>query len=232
MGNSAASACLPGIASRVLGIPTEEEIIRAKFMAAQQKLNEGISLLGARGNYIDRHILYLEDDIRQRHARGDKSGALAVFRSKKAHEKSRDKNRQTLTRVETQLETLVESQYNGELLKVLEECSNVMDHKLKTMSVEDVEDTMDKLNESHLKTQEIGQALSRPVEDEEDEEDTGEDDLIVMVDGNAVVIPGGRKEEDGHSPSDPTKAESVLDRELKEFLEATTSDPITKARIS
>jgi hypothetical protein len=165
--------------SRLVGVPTQEELTYSKFEAAQKKLNEGIYLLRQREQVMDRQIINVGQEIRDRYGRGDKAGAKTSLKSKLSLEKSRDKTSTTRTRLEDQLDTLIQSQFNGELHRVLEECATVMNATLRGTTVTKVENTMDDLEDTYQSTKEIGDALARPMDSSDyadDEESNLEED--------------------------------------------------------
>lgn len=223
MGNmQALTACLPDPVARAVGVPTLDDKTRAKFQAAQTKLNEGIGLNAERERQLSEQIRRVGNEIRRRAAQGDRAGALTLLKSKKAIEASRDKTATTITRLEDHRNLLMDSQFNGELHRVLEDCSVVMAETVRSTSVGKVESTMDALIDAADATREIGDALARPLDPDAaaaTEEDDGPDFPDVypeMAEQLDAVRPG--------LGSAPTRKKSRLDQELDAFLASAEPD--------
>lgn len=200
MGSSLSSSCLPSSVAHSLGLPDENDITNAKYAAAKSKLEEGIYLLKRSEENVDFELKRINEEIVSRNSYGDKSGAMMAFKTKKIKEKQRDKTRNTRTRLETQLDTLFQSQFNGELHNVLRECNTVMQNSIKKVTPEQVQKTMDDLEDVYNDTEEISQALSTGGT-AHDLEQEAEDNLYDAGIGGE----GGGK--------------SALEMELEQFLE-------------
>lgn len=211
MGSALSSSCLPSSVAHSLGLPDENDMVRAKYQAAKTKLEEGIYLLTRSEENMDLEIKKINQEVVDRSSSGDKAGAMMAFKSKKIKEKQRDKTRNTRTRLETQLDTLFQSQFNGELHNVLKECNTVMQSSIKKVTPEEVQKTMDDLEDAYNDTEEISQALSADAGPNLEQE--AEDNLY---DANAGE--GGGK--------------SALEMELEEFLNAKETEAAKMTNIN
>lgn len=193
MGNAQLSACLPPVVARGIGLPTSEDIFDIKFEAARAKMFDGIRLLGDQEKVSLGRISRCEAEIRSRARHHDKTGAMSAFKAKKSNEKSLDKTRTTRIKLENMIDALVQSRYNEQLHTVLEECTSMMTLSIKKTDVDTIEDTMDNLAQVHQMTEEISEALARPIEDMGD------------LDGD---------------DEDPFSGKTVIEAELEAFLKS------------
>jgi len=149
----------------IMGFPSEQELLNAKCRAAQSKLIEGINLLSSMERQMDFEIEIIQQEVRKRNKSGDKSGALAAYKSLMLKQKDRDNKRQMRTTIESQYNTIQTNQFTGELHKVMSECNNALKGIAKTCNIDEIQNTMDDLDDIFSETKEISNIMATPVGD-------------------------------------------------------------------
>lgn len=134
--------------------PTTEQAI--------QKLKEIEDMLGKKQEHLEKKI---ENELLTARKAGTKNKrvALEALKRKKRMEKQLHQIDGTLTTIEFQREALENAATNTEVLKIMGFASKALESAHKGMTMEDVEDIMDDIQEQITLADEIGQAFSQPI---------------------------------------------------------------------
>merc|ERR1711962_1290778 len=156
--------------------PTPQEAI--------QKLRETEDMLTKKADFLEKRI---EQELAsaKKHGTKNKRAALNALKRKKRLEKQQEQIDGTLTTIEFQREALENAQSNTEILKNMGMASKALKGALGNMDIDKVDDMMADIQESQDISNEIADAIARPMGFQDD---VDEDDLLAELDKELVGI--------------------------------------------
>jgi len=159
-----------------------------KKKAAPPKLSETIQRLREANDTLDKREKHLEKQITQAVAEArkkskakDKRGALFQIKRKRMYEKQIEQIWGKKSNIETQVMALESAASNKEVLDVMKIGKDALNTAIQATDVENVEQTMEDINEQIAMGDEIGDAMSNPIGAPMDEVDL-ENELKEMQD--------------------------------------------------
>jgi len=149
--------------------PTPQEAI--------QKLRETEDMLTKKADFLEKRI---EQELAsaKKHGTKNKRAALNALKRKKRLEKQQEQIDGTLTTIEFQREALENAQSNTEILKNMGMASKALKGALGNMDIDKVDDMMADIQESQDVSNEIADAIARPMGFQDD---VDEDDLLAEL---------------------------------------------------
>merc|ERR1712227_238609 len=149
--------------------PTPQEAI--------QKLRETEDMLNKKADFLEKKI---EQELAtaKKHGTKNKRAALNALKRKKRLEKQQEQIDGTLTTIEFQREALENAQSNTEILKTMDYSSKALKGAMGNMDVDKVDDMMADIQESQDVSNEIAEAIARPMGMQDD---LDEDDLLAEL---------------------------------------------------
>merc|ERR1712168_497652 len=149
--------------------PTPQEAI--------QKLRETEDMLTKKADFLEKRI---EQELAsaKKHGTKNKRAALNALKRKKRLEKQQEQIDGTLTTIEFQREALENAQSNTEILKNMGMVSKALKGALGNMDIDKVDDMMADIQESQDVSNEIADAIARPMGFQDD---VDEDDLLAEL---------------------------------------------------
>merc|ERR1712113_1339186 len=149
--------------------PTPQEAI--------QKLRETEDMLTKKAEFLEKRI---EDEVAAARKAGTKNKrvALSHLKRKKRLEKQQEQIDGTLTTIEFQREALENAQSNTEILKTMDYSSKALKGAMGNMDIDKVDDMMADIQESQDISNEIADAIARPMGFQDD---IDEDDLLAEL---------------------------------------------------
>jgi len=149
--------------------PTPQEAI--------QKLRETEDMLTKKADFLEKRI---EQELAsaKKHGTKNKRAALNALKRKKRLEKQQEQIDGTLTTIEFQREALENAQSNTEILKNMGMASKALKGALGNMDIDKVDDMMADIQESQDISNEIADAIARPMGFQDD---VDEDDLLAEL---------------------------------------------------
>merc|ERR1719495_323822 len=149
--------------------PTPQEAI--------QKLRETEDMLTKKQEFMEKKI---EQELAsaKKHGTKNKRAALNALKRKKRLEKQQEQIDGTLTTIEFQREALENAQSNTEILKNMGMASKALKGALGNMDIDKVDDMMADIQESQDISNEIADAIARPMGFQDD---IDEDDLLAEL---------------------------------------------------
>jgi len=149
--------------------PTPQEAI--------QKLRETEDMLTKKADFLEKRI-EAELASAKKHGTKNKRAALNALKRKKRLEKQQEQIDGTLTTIEFQREALENAQSNTEILKNMGMASKALKGALGNMDIDKVDDMMADIQESQDVSNEIADAIARPMGFQDD---VDEDDLLAEL---------------------------------------------------
>jgi len=130
-----------------------------------------------REEHISRQIENVVTQAKAKMTKGDKKGALFLMKRKKLYEQEIDKIQNVKFTLETQVMNLESATQNAETFKAMEIGTKTMQKVRDEVSIDKVDDIMDRIKEEMELAQEINEAISQPV----DPLLTDEDELLAEL---------------------------------------------------
>lgn len=127
-------------------------------------LREAINTQDKREVHIQKKIDAMVAEAKAKMAKKDKKGALFAMKRKKMYEAEIDKIQNTKMTLETQVMALESATQNMETFAAMKSGTNAMKKIRQDADVDNVDDLMDDIKEEMEIANEIGQAMSQPVD--------------------------------------------------------------------
>ncbi|CEJ54421.1 Vacuolar-sorting protein snf7 [Penicillium brasilianum] len=132
-------------------------------------LRAQLELLQKREKHLENQIAE-QDAAARKHVATNKNAAKAALRRKHQHEKNLEQTSAQVVQLEQQIYSIEAANINHETLQAMKSAGDAMKKIHGDMTLEQVDDTMDKLREQHLLSQEIGDAITNiPLGEQMDE---------------------------------------------------------------
>jgi len=188
-----------------------------------QKLREANDTLDKREKHLEKQIAQAIAEAKKKSKMKDKRGALFQIKRKRMYEKQIEQIYGKKSNIETQIMALEAAASNKEVLDVMKVGKDALKSAIQATDVEQVEQTMEDINEQIAMGDEIGDAMSNPIGQPVDEEDlakeleemeqemTEEELLEAPVVPKVTLKPGSQKAKTtDKAPVEETKAKPVV----------------------
>ncbi|KAK9479253.1 Snf7-domain-containing protein [Lipomyces japonicus] len=166
------------------------------------QLREQLELLAKREKHLEQQILE-QEGIARKNVNTNKLIAKNALKRKKMYESNLDKLQGQIATLESQSNAIESANLNFETMKVMQSGAKAMKQIHGSMNIDKVDATMDEIREQVALSEEIGEAISRPMgqdidEDElEDELEALEQEALDAKMVNAGRVPTARLPETG-----------------------------------
>lgn len=201
------------------------------------RLRETVDILEKRETYLQKKI-EKEIDFARKNASKNRRAALQALKRKKMYESQIEKIEGTRMTIETQILAIEETSVNVQAMDAITAGAATMKRLHQSMTIDDVDNTMEEIQEQMDVASQISTAISQPLggpiyDDSEIEEELAQleaqslDEQLVGLDVSPVPVPVARPEERVSTgsvltslsmPSAPTRSlETDEDRELAEL---------------
>ncbi|KAJ5551303.1 Snf7 [Penicillium sp. DV-2018c] len=135
------------------------------------QLREQLERLQKRERHVETQIAE-QDALARKHINTDKNAAKNALRRKKVHEKNLEQTSAQIMQLEQQIYSIEAANINHETLAAMKQAGAAMKQIHGGMKLEDVDKTMEELQDQHALSAEIGSAItSIPIGEQPDEED-------------------------------------------------------------
>ncbi|KAL5001456.1 Snf7-domain-containing protein [Aspergillus recurvatus] len=135
------------------------------------KLRSHLDMLQKREKHLET-LMNEQEAIAKKNVTTNKNAAKAALRRKKVHEKNLEQTQAQIVQLEQQIYSIEAANINHETLAAMEAARAAMEKIHNGMTVEQVDETMDKLRDQHAISEEIAVAITNPGFGEQvDEED-------------------------------------------------------------
>ncbi|KAF7585170.1 ESCRT-III subunit protein snf7 [Aspergillus hancockii] len=134
------------------------------------KLREQLDMLQKREKHLENQIEE-QEAVAKKHVATNKNAAKAALRRKKVHEKTLEQTTAQTLQLEQQIYSIEAANINHETLNAMKRAGEAMTHIHGRMTIDDVDETMDKLREQHQLSEEIATAISSHTVGEQLDED-------------------------------------------------------------
>ncbi|EPS27686.1 hypothetical protein PDE_02630 [Penicillium oxalicum 114-2] len=132
-------------------------------------LRAQLEMLQKREKHLENQIAE-QDAAARKHITSNKNAAKAALRRKHQHEKNLEQTSAQVVQLEQQIYSIEAANINHETLQAMRTAGDAMKQIHNGMSIEEVDNTMDKLREQHMLSQEIGDAITNmPLGEQMDE---------------------------------------------------------------
>merc|ERR1711907_617892 len=143
------------------------------------KIRDTLETVGKREAHLDRKIQTEIQNAKAANSKGDKAKALACIKRKKLYDQQMDTLRAQVRTLETQLMSLEQMHINKEILDANRAAANDMKRGVQEMGgIDQIENTMDAVEDGLQDAQEVNAALGRTVGDSFEHDD---DDLLAEL---------------------------------------------------
>ncbi|KAL4911581.1 hypothetical protein BDW74DRAFT_10377 [Aspergillus multicolor] len=135
------------------------------------QLRSHLDMLQKREKHLENQMNE-QEAIAKKNVTTNKNAAKAALRRKKVHEKNFESTQAQIAQLEQQIYTIEAANINHETLAAMKAAGAAMEKIHNGMTVEQVDETMDKLREQHAVTDEIAKAITEtPFGEQVDDED-------------------------------------------------------------
>ncbi|KAJ5162980.1 Snf7 [Penicillium coprophilum] len=135
------------------------------------QLREQLGLLQKREKHLETQISE-QDAMARKHVNTDKNAAKNALRRKKVHEKNLEQTTAQIMQLEQQVYSIEAANINHETLAAMVRAGDAMKHIHGKMKLEDVDKTMEELQDQHALSTEIGNAITGfPIGEQPDEDE-------------------------------------------------------------
>ncbi|KAB8071352.1 Snf7-domain-containing protein [Aspergillus leporis] len=134
------------------------------------KLREQLDMLQKREKHLENQIAE-QEAVAKKHVATNKNAAKAALRRKKVHEKTLEQTTAQTLQLEQQIYSIEAANINHETLNAMKQAGAAMTQIHGNMTIDDVDETMDKLREQHQLSEEIATAISTNTVGEQLDED-------------------------------------------------------------
>ncbi|KAJ5760575.1 hypothetical protein N7520_007731 [Penicillium odoratum] len=130
-----------------------------------------LDMLQKREKHLENQIAE-QDAAARKHVNTNKNAAKAALRRKKAHEKTLEQTSAQIMQLEQQVYSIEAANINYETLQAMKHAGTAMEQIHGGMSIDQVDETMSKLQEQHQLADEVGAAItSVPLGEQIDEDE-------------------------------------------------------------
>jgi charged multivesicular body protein 4 len=136
-----------------------------------QKLRETLDMLEKREKYLEKKIVTELDQARKLASTKNRRAALMALKRKKIYEGQVEKLSGARMTLEVQIMTIENATTNYAALDAMKTGANALKNISRTMTIEDVEDTMEDIREQMDIADEIGNAIAQPLGADFDEDE-------------------------------------------------------------
>ncbi|KAL2821063.1 Snf7-domain-containing protein [Aspergillus granulosus] len=134
-------------------------------------LREQLGMLQKRKNHLETQVLE-QEAIAKKNVTSNKNAALSALRRKKVHEKNLEQTEAQIAQLEQQVYSIEAANINYETLNAMKAAGAAMEKIHNGLTIEKVDEAMEKLREQQDLNNEIAEAITRPPYGEQlDEED-------------------------------------------------------------
>ncbi|KAL1988151.1 hypothetical protein VTN96DRAFT_681 [Rasamsonia emersonii] len=134
-------------------------------------LREQLDMLQKREKHLQNQMDE-QEAIARRNVSTNKNAAKAALRRKKLHEKNLESTLAQIEQLEQQIYAIEAANINQETLNAMKQAGNAMAQIHGKLTIDKVDETMDKLREQQQLSQEIAQAItSNPIGEQPDEDE-------------------------------------------------------------
>ncbi|KAL3477885.1 Snf7-domain-containing protein [Aspergillus californicus] len=139
-------------------------------------LRAQLDLLQKRENHLE-HQVSEHEATAKKNATTNKNAALTALRRKKVHEKNLEQTRSQIAQLEQQVYAIEAANINHETLTAMKAAGSAMQKIHNGMTIEKVDETMDKLREQQQLSDEIASVITSNPFGEQPDEDELEEEL-------------------------------------------------------
>ncbi|KAL3463810.1 Snf7-domain-containing protein [Aspergillus heterothallicus] len=139
-------------------------------------LREQLSMLQKREKHLETQMLE-QEAVAKKNVTSNKNAALAALRRKKVHEKNLEQTQAQIAQLEQQVYSIEAANINYETLNAMKAAGAAMEKIHNGMTIEKVDEAMEKLREQQDLNNEIAEAITRPPYGEQLDEDDLEQEL-------------------------------------------------------
>ncbi|KAL1962489.1 hypothetical protein VTN77DRAFT_9610 [Rasamsonia byssochlamydoides] len=134
-------------------------------------LREQLDMLQKREKHLQ-DLMDEQDAIARKNVTTNKNAAKAALRRKKVHEKNLESTQAQIAQLEQQIYAIEAANINQETLNAMKQAGNAMAQIHGKLTIDKVDETMDKLREQYQLSEEIAAAITNnPIGEQPDEED-------------------------------------------------------------
>ncbi|KAJ5514736.1 Snf7 [Penicillium fimorum] len=135
------------------------------------QLREQLDMLQKRERHLENQISE-QEAMARKNVNSDKNAAKNALRRKKVHEKNLEQTTAQIMQLEQQIYSIEAANINHETLAAMKQAGAAMKHIHGGMKLEDVDKTMEELQDQHALSTEIGNVItSFPIGEQPDEEE-------------------------------------------------------------
>lgn len=217
---------------------TKKKAPAPKLSDSIQALREAINVLDKREKHLEKQIEQTLDEAKKKAKAKDKRGALFHLKRKKMLEKQIDQIYGKKTNIEMQVMALESAAGNKEVLAAMRLGKDALKGAIQESDIDRVDDVMAEIGDSLALADELGDAMSRPIGNNVDEDELNqeleqmESELLAEDMLEAPKVPVVAKGKDVSEavaalPSAPSHAparESKAEREAREAREKEEND--------
>ncbi|CAL9728399.1 vacuolar-sorting protein Snf7p [Monosporozyma unispora] len=127
------------------------------------ELREHINLLDKKQSHLQTQIVNSENDAKRFLTKGNRTLAKNSLKRKKIYEQQLDKLDGQINSLEQQLFTIETSNLNAETMRAMQQGAKAMKSIHKNMNIDQVDETMDDVREQVELSEEISDAISKPL---------------------------------------------------------------------
>lgn len=127
------------------------------------ELREHINLLDKKQSHLQTQILNSENDAKNYLSKGNRTLAKNCLKRKKIYEQQLEKLDGQINSLEQQLFTIETSNLNAETMRAMQQGARAMKSIHKNMDIDKVDETMDEVREQVQLSEEISDAISKPL---------------------------------------------------------------------
>ncbi|KAL2843652.1 Snf7-domain-containing protein [Aspergillus pseudoustus] len=139
-------------------------------------LREQLNMLRKREKHLETQVLE-QEAVAKKNVTSNKNAALAALRRKKVHEKNLEQTQAQIAQLEQQVYSIEAANINYETLNAMKAAGAAMERIHNGMTIEKVDEAMEKLREQQDLNNEIAEAITRPPYGEQLDEDDLEQEL-------------------------------------------------------
>lgn len=195
------------------------------------ELREHINLLNKKQSHLQTQILTTENDAKQFLTKGNRTLAKNSLKRKKIYEQQLDKLDGQINSLEQQLFTIETSNLNAETMRAMQQGAKAMKSIHKNMDIDQVDETMDDVREQVELSEEISEAISKPLytagslSNEVDEDQLDEElELLQTEMVSPIAQPQQKQKQNISLPSVPNVALPVESEQQQDDKESEDED--------
>ncbi|CEN60069.1 Snf7-domain-containing protein [Aspergillus pseudodeflectus] len=139
-------------------------------------LREQLTMLQKREKHLETQMLE-QEAVAKKNVTSNKNAALAALRRKKVHEKNLEQTQAQIAQLEQQVYSIEAANINYETLNAMKAAGAAMERIHNGMTIEKVDEAMEKLRDQQELNNEIAEAITRPALGDQVDEDDLEQEL-------------------------------------------------------